>query len=281
MGPIGNLIVLTRRSILLAGASLATASQAQTGAMRLAVVPQFPALELHKAWWPLVESLQSSTGLKLELVLPGSIPAFEEGFLQGQWDLAFMNPYHAVMAHRAQGYKPLVRDDDALSGLLVVRADSSVRQVSELMDRNIAFPAPNAFGASLYMRALLTEKHGLRFTPQYLKTHSNAYRAVAAGTAIAAGGVRATFEAEPAELKAQLRVLFETPATPSHPLCAHPRVGEATHKQITQALLVMTKSEVGRKLLQAAQLERIVTADYRRDYAPLEGLGLDKYVQRS
>jgi phosphonate transport system substrate-binding protein len=281
LGPIGNLIVLTRRSILLAGASLATASQAQTGAMRLAVVPQFPALELHKAWWPLVESLQSSTGLKLELVLPGSIPAFEEGFLQGQWDLAFMNPYHAVMAHRAQGYKPLVRDDDALSGLLVVRADSSVRQVSELMDRNIAFPAPNAFGASLYMRALLTEKHGLRFTPQYLKTHSNAYRAVAAGTAIAAGGVRATFEAEPAELKAQLRVLFETPATPSHPLCAHPRVGEATHKQITQALLVMTKSEVGRKLLQAAQLERIVTADYRRDYAPLEGLGLDKYVQRS
>ncbi len=281
MGLIGTLIVLTRRSLLLASAALASAAQAQSGALRLAVVPQFPALELHKAWSPLVEALQSSTGLKLELVLPGSIPAFEEGFLQGQWDLAYMNPYHAVMAHRAQSYKPLVRDDDPLSGLLVVRADSPLRQVGELMDRSIAFPAPNAFGASLYMRALLTEKHGLRFTPQYLKTHSNAYRAVAAGTAIAAGGVKATLDAEPSELRAQLRVLFETPATPSHPLCAHPRVSEASHKQITQALLGLTKLETGRKLLQAAQLDRIVTADYRRDYAPLESLGLDKYVQRN
>lgn len=247
----------------------------------MAIVPQFPALELHKAWMPLVESLQSSTGLKLELVLPSSIPAFEEGFLQGQWDFAFMNPYHAVMAHRAQGYKPLVRDDDTLSGLLVVRADSLVRQVSDLADKTIAFPSPNAFGASLYMRALLTEKHGLRFTPQYLKTHSNSYRAVAAGTAVAAGGIRATFDAEPADLKAQLRVLFETPATPSHPLCAHPRLSEASLKQISQAMLGLTKSETGRKLLQGAQLDRIVAADYRRDYAPLEALGLDKYVQRN
>lgn len=273
--------MLTRRSLLLAGASLATAAHAQEAHLRLAIVPQFPAVELHKAWMPLVEVLQSSTGLKIELVLPSSIPAFEAGFLQGQWDLAYMNPYHAVMAHRAQSYKPLVRDDDALSGLLVVRADSPVRHVSELMDRGIAFPAPNAFGASLYMRALLTEKHGVRFTPQYLKTHSNAYRAVAAGTAIAAGGVKATFDAEPADLKSQLRVLFETPATPSHPLCAHPRVSTTQQQQVTQALLNLTKQEAGRRLLQATQLDRIVTADYRRDYAPLESLGLDKYVQRN
>ena len=99
----------------------------------LAVVPQFTPSEVHRTWTPIVEKLSSATGQQFEIKIYASIPKFEEAFLNGEIDLAFLNPYHAVMAKRAQGYIPLVRDDaNPLSGILVVQRDSPIKSIKEL-----------------------------------------------------------------------------------------------------------------------------------------------------
>lgn len=246
----------------------------------LSVVPQFPPVELHRSWSPVVERLQRETGLRFELRILAGIPAFEEDFLQGRSDFAYMNPYHAVMARRAQGYIPLVRDgSQQLAGILLVRQDSPYKSVRDLDGGDLAFPAPNAFGASLYMRALLAEEERIRFKANYVSTHTNVMRHVLLGQAAAGGAVGATFGKEPPEVRALLRVLYETPGVAPHPLSAHPRVPAKDREAVAAALLQLGQEAAAAPLLQAIQMPRPLRADYGRDYRPLERLKLEKYVQ--
>lgn len=240
-------------------------------------VPQFTPPQVFREWQPLLKRLTAETGITFKLKTYDSIPQFESAFLRGEIDFAYMNPYHAVMAKREQGYVPLVRDAKPLKGILLVRQDGP-RELAALNGQALGFPAPNAFGAALYMRALLIEEHGLNIQPRYLKTHSNVFRHVIAGETIAGGSVRAAFESEPQAVREQLRVLYETPPSAPHPLAAHPRVPAEKRERLTAALLGLLDSAEGRSLLKTVRLPNAERADYARDYAPLEKLKLDKYI---
>ncbi len=260
-------------------AGLAGVARAETATYTVEVVPQFQAAEINRVWEPLLEKVSQDAGVKLVLKFAKDIPSFEADFERGVPDLAYMNPYHGVMARRAQGYVPLVRDSQLLTGILVVRKDSPIQSVHELKGQSIAFPAPNAFGASLLLRARLTEQDKVAFTPFYAKTHTNAYRQVLTGKMPAAGGIRATLEKEPDEVRASLRVLTETPGVAPHPLAAHPRVPVAVQKAVARAFLKLAQDASVRALLNDIPMQEPVLADYARDYLPLERLNMSKYVE--
>lgn len=253
-------------------------ARSAAGELSVAVVPQFPAAETHRQWSPLLERLGRDTGLALKLKLQASIPKFEIELLAGLHDIVFMNPYHLLMALGSQAYLPLVRNAKPLTGILVVRRESPARQVQDLHGQRLAFPAPNAFGASLWMRALLSEHEHLAFETLYAQTHSNVYRHVIRGEAAAGGGVNTTFAQEREEVRADLRVIYETPGAASHPLCAHPRVPASVRAALTDALLALAKDADGRLLLEQVFPALPVRADLARDYRPLENFKLGKYM---
>ncbi|WJW74416.1 phosphate/phosphite/phosphonate ABC transporter substrate-binding protein [Thiohalobacter sp. IOR34] len=245
------------------------------------VVPQFTGTEIHRDWTPLLNSLSRMTGHQFRLKIYDSIPDFEEDFLRGDSDIAYMNPYHAVMAHRAQGYIPIIRDSASrLTGILLVRRDSPIHDIRQLQGTRIAFAAPNAFAVSLYMRALLARKEQLHIVPQYVGTHSNAYRQVLLGRVAACGGVYRTLNKERPEVRDNLRIIYRTPSTTTHPISVHPRVPEKARTDIQSALLELASQAKGQQLLNAVLLPQPVAADYRRDYQPLEELRLDNFVER-
>jgi phosphonate transport system substrate-binding protein len=244
----------------------------------LAVVPHLLPLAAHRDWTPIAEELGQALQTRVEVVPYRSIPQFEAAVMQGAADFAYMNPYHMLVANRKLGYLPLVRSSHPLTGILLVRQDSPVKNVRELDGQTLAFPAPNSFAASLYLRALLTQEQKIRFKPSYLDTHSEVFRHVIMGNAAAGGAIRFTFLREPVEVCAQLRVLYETPATPPHAFAVHPRVPAAVREQARRTLLAMGKQPALRDRLEAVQLSVPVAADLARDYQPLEKLGLDRYA---
>lgn len=264
---------------LIAAVSLCALAPARAASYTVAVVPQLAPAEVYARWTPLLERLAALTGLQFTLVAYKSIPNFEQAFTQGTPDFAYLNPYHVVMAHDSRGYIPLVHDAHSLSGILVVRRDAGIHDLRQLDGRTVAFPAPNAFGASLYMRALLHEQH-VDVRPEYIGSHDNVYRAVARGDVVAGGGVAETLAREPAGLQQALTVLFSTPATAPHALAAAPRVPEADRIKVRDALLAMEHDSQGEALLSAAGIPHPVAADYRRDYLPLARLHLEGYVVR-
>ncbi len=277
---------------LLTFVAVALASAAATGtecfgnrkaaqSYRVDVVPQVAPATLFSHWAPVLEEIGKITGLCLELRIAPSIPAFEQELLAGRPDFAFVNPYHLMMARRAQSYVPLVRDSKVqLSGLLLVRNDSDISELRQLDGKKLAFPAPNAFAASLLIRAELAAK-GIRIEPVYVKTHANVFRAIAIGDVPAGGAVNNTMDRESAGLRSRLRVIHETASYAPHPFIAHTRVPRALRDKLAQAFIQLAASAAGQKMLDDIQMPRPVIADYTQDYAPLERLQLDKLVAGS
>jgi phosphonate transport system substrate-binding protein len=245
----------------------------------VSVVPQFPAPELARAWLPILERLGQQVGAKFELKVARDIPGFEQELRLGRADFVYLNPFHQVRARRAQGYVPLVRDQELLTGILVVRRGDPIQDRKALAGQAVAFPAPNAFGASLLIRAQLDEVDRIRIEPSYARTHTNAYRQTLAGKTAASGGLRATLEREPAEVQAGLRILYETPGSPPHPLSAHPRVPQALQDRVQAAWLQLAKDPALQAQFAAIPMPSPVKADHARDYAPLERLKLDRYAE--
>jgi phosphonate transport system substrate-binding protein len=255
------------------------AAAAGAGAYTVAVVPQFPPTDIKRDWGPFVDRLSRDTGMKLEMKFYKSIPEFEQEIIEGVPDIVYMNPYHEVMAKKAQGYIPLIRDgENRLVGILVVDKDSGFRTVKDLNNQTIVFPSPNAFAASLYMRALLAKREHVRFTPKYVITHSNVFQHVILGMAAAGGGANTTLNKEPPELRKELRVIYETPAVAPHPIAAHPRVPASVRKTLRDAILKLAEDSGTRPLLKAVGIPKPVIAQYARDYQPLEPLDLGRFA---
>ena len=244
------------------------------------LVPRLVDTELFRDWAPFLERLGTESQVCFELHIPASIPSFEKALLSGTPDFAYMNPFHLVMVGKSPGYVPLVRDDkEKLTGLLVVRKDSPIRQLSQLQGGTVAFPAPNAYAASLLIRAALDKSH-IAIEPDYVGSHSNVFRAVALGQAAAGGASSTALEQEPEALRAVLRVLYITPAYNSHPFTASQRVPEVVRQRVTGAFLHLMADASGRALLRAIQMSTPVRADYERDYRELEQLGLMRFVRQ-
>jgi len=244
---------------------------------RVGVVPQLPPRQTITAWKPVLTAVGQRSGQCFELVVAGTIPAFEQQLRSGSLDFAFLNPYHQLLANQWQGFVPLVRDRKGLEGLLMVRRDSPISRISELQGAVVAFPSPNSFAASLLPRALLA-RDGITISPSYVKTHSNAYRSVVLGSSKAGGGVNNTLLRERPEVKQQLRVLWRTPVFPAHPFSAARRVPMAIQAKVRAAFLQLASNPEGRTLLEAAQMPNPVPADHSRDYVPLNRLGLGRFA---
>ena len=246
---------------------------------KIGVVPQWGAVRLAEIWQPLVTYLSDETGLNLKLEPTFSIPNFEKGFGEGDYDFAYMNPYHFVCAQRDQGYIPLVRDHNKqLTGILVAANGSKIKTVEDLEGQRIDFPSPNALGASLYMRTLLAREFNIKFEPKFVQTHESVYRNVISGKADAGGGVHRTLAAQAPELQERLRVIYETPGVAPHPIAYHPRVPEEAVAKVKAAIIEMTKSEEGKKLLAGIPMTNPRPAK-KEDYQPLNDLKLDEFYQ--
>lgn len=256
-------------------------SAAQAGPeYRFGVVPQFEPRKLSAIWTPILEALEKRTGFKLVMVGSTRIPEFEGEFEAGRYDFAYMNPYHSVMAAKTQKYEPLVRDGgQTLFGILVTAKDGPVGSIADLADKNIAFPAPNAIGASLLIRADLERQHKIVFTPYWAQTHTSAYLNAALGKVAAAGGVMATLQQQPQGVRDKLKIIYETRRVAPHPVMAHPRVPTADREKLRQAFLDLGASEEGQALLAKVPIRKVVAAS-TSDYREISGWGLEHYYVR-
>jgi len=242
------------------------------------VVPQHTAAKIYTTWSPLLQRVGQEAGLCFELRVAPTIPEFEQRLLKGEPEFVFLNPYHAVLAHQRKKYQPLLADsEDLLTGILVVRADSPIKSLNELKGNNISLPAPNAFAASLLIRAEMA-KRKIDINPVFVKTHSNVYRSVIGKDAVAGGGVNYTLDNEVPEVRQQLRVLFETSAYTPHPVATHPSVPAAVRDRFLKATLKLTQDEEGRKLLDGINLSKPQAVTYAKHYKPLESLQLEKFL---
>jgi phosphonate transport system substrate-binding protein len=240
------------------------------------IVPQYDQRQMFATWKPVLNELEKRTGLSFRLVPTPTIPAFEKEFLKGTYDFVYLNPYHLLKANKSAGYLPIIRDRNDLRGILVVRKDSPIKSPSELKGKTIVFPAPNSMGASLLMRADLSNLFHIHFTPLYVTSHDSVYLHVAKGLAEAGGGVEKTLKEQEGVIKDSLKILYETRPMPSHPVASHPRVAESVSEKVRRAFIEMEATPNGRELLAKIPMNHPVAAQLK-EYAPMTKWGLDAF----
>jgi phosphonate transport system substrate-binding protein len=242
------------------------------------VSPQFEQRKLYAIWKPIIDELQKRTSLSFTLVTTLKIQDFEKEFAKGSFDFVYVNPYHIVQARKSPGYLPLVSDKAPLRGILVVKKDGPVRTLGDLNNKVVAFPSPNALGASLMMRADLEQVHHLTVIPLYVKTHSSVYLHVAKGLTPAGGGVEKTLHEQDADIRDSLRVLYTTRGMPSHPVAAHPRVKKQDAEKVRRAFLAMGSDPAGRELLSNVPMQGVMAVTMS-EYLVMADWGLERYWQ--
>ncbi|MBX2854446.1 MAG: phosphate/phosphite/phosphonate ABC transporter substrate-binding protein [Rhodobacteraceae bacterium] len=226
--------------VIFGASSISTADETpQT--LTFGIVPQQSASRLAKMWGPFLAEISTRTGAKIEFRTTKDIPTFEACLAAGAYDIAYMNPMHYTIFSEESGYQAIARQEKKkLRGLLVVRGNSGIDDMTALDGAKIAFPSPGAFGASILNRASLT-RMGVGFTPSYVKSHDSVYRAVAAGLLPAGGGVLRTFNSVAPEIREKLQILYKTDAFTPHAIAARDAVPNDMIQAMQTAFLSVAK----------------------------------------
>lgn len=208
------------------------------------VVPQQSPIDLIKDWQPIITYLENATGEKIILKVERSIPEFEKVLYSGGYDIAYMNPYHYVVAHKRQGYEAQVRDEKNLVGILVIRKNSGINDVSMLKGKAFLFPAPDAFAATLLTKYELLKKYGIDVNKEkkyrYVNSHDSVYKGIARNIGDVGGGIERTLQnLDDKDTRESLSIIYKTKSYPSHPFAFIPSMPEKLKVKITKAILEM------------------------------------------
>ena len=227
-------------------------------ALTFGVVPQQSPLILIKSWAPVIEYLEKETGEKIELKIQNSIPKFEEVLYSGGYDIAYMNPYHYIVANEKKAYKAKLRADENLVGILVVNKNSTINNITDVKGKKFLFASANAFAATLLTKYELSKKYNINIEKNeqftYVNSHDSVYKGVARGVGDIGGGIERTFNAlEDNEAKESLRILYKTQSYPSHPIAFNSSVSEDVQKKFINALMHMPKN-----LIEDLSMEHII-----------------------
>ncbi len=117
---------------------------------------------LHRVYGPLTTYLGSKIpGVRFRLEAAKDYEAFEQRLAAGAVDFALTNPYQTIQAVD-RNYVVFAKetDDDAFRGIILIRRDSGIAELEDLVGKTISYPAPTAVAATMMVQYFF-QTHGL------------------------------------------------------------------------------------------------------------------------
>jgi phosphonate transport system substrate-binding protein len=247
-------VLITLLSLL---ANPATADEIYT----FGIGPQTSASRTAKDWTPIIKYLEEHTGKKFRFATARSSQQFSLRVAEAKYDFAYLDPTDYIKYQGQDRYNAIARARNLkLKAIVVVRKDSSIEKLDELVNKELAVP-DKAFAADTLARAALHENGiAVKITP--LAAYDAVYRAVAQGRYSAGGGVLRTFNSTASEYREQLRVLWTSEGYTPQAFAAHARVPKEVVQAVQEALIDMDQDPIAKKYLKVIAPEGL---DYARD----------------
>jgi phosphonate transport system substrate-binding protein len=238
----------------------------------LAIHPLHNPARLFEVYGPLVDHLNRQIPAHtFALEASRNYEEFERKLSLRQVAFALPNPYQTLKAME-HGYHVIAKmgDDAQFRGLLLVRRDAGITQVSDLRGRKVAYPAATALAATLLPQAFL-HSQGLDVNRDienlYVGSQESSILNVYLGRVAAAATWTQPWQAfqktHPAQAS-ELVVQWETAPLINNSVVARDDVPAATADQVAQELANLHTTPAGRALLAAMELTRFERADDAR-----------------
>jgi len=225
------------------------------------IVPQQSAKKLARVWTPVLQHLSQESGMEIKFATAKDIPTFEKRLADGEYDFAYMNPYHFTVFNNQPGYKAMAHQSEKrIKGIVVVRKDSNAQNLNALDGQRMAFPSPAAFAATILPSANMA-KMGIDVDAKYVSSHDSVYMAVSRGLLPAGGGIVRTFNKTDPAVRDTLRILWTSSGYTPHAFAAHPAISDVEREKLTKALVSIADTEQGRELLASLGFKNIQRAE--------------------
>jgi phosphonate transport system substrate-binding protein len=221
---------------------------AQEPSYSFGVVSQRSAVLTAQYWNPILRYVSRHSGVPLQIKLAKT--GGEHAAMIRRGEFAFLYSNHNFIAENdVVGYRVFARPvDAAIRGQLIVLADSPIRSVAELQNRNVAFPSTAAFvGYHVPMDAL--RRAGIDVKAQFAGNQEGAMAQLISGRAQAAGVNSQVAKHFASRQKAEFRVLWSSEEYLPIPISAHPSVPKEKVAAVRAALLHMADDPAGLKIL--------------------------------
>ncbi|MDA8390928.1 MAG: phosphate/phosphite/phosphonate ABC transporter substrate-binding protein [Gammaproteobacteria bacterium] len=255
--------------------ALASCAAATARPLRFGVLPLQNPVSLARMFIPLCARL---THVLHRPVIFATAPDFARFMTRanaGLYDIIFLNPF---LYRHVRGYRAVVRIKGLpFIGIVIVRRGSPIRTLTPktLTGRTIAFPDRRALAATLMVKEYLRRQgvvvHRI-MRPLYLRNQDSVILAVARGLADLGGTWPWSLDQEPRALQAKIRIIARTPAGPEMPIAVRDTLPPATVLAIRRALVGLSDSPAGRKVLSGLHMPAGFVAASPGEYAHIRHL---------
>lgn len=234
---------------LLFGTSLV---RAELPPLSFGVFPNLSARQVVEIYRPLAQALEKSLNRQVVVYSARDFRTFAQRTSKGEYDILLTAPHLAWLARQDAGYRPLLKYATPTHGLLVVHKDSPILQPEALRGKTMA----RADALAVTVLATQTElaARGLRAGVDYqlrdAGTHNNAVMQVINKRVDAAALGLHPYRLLAPDLRAQLRILIESPPVSSLMILTHPRLRDSDAQTIRQALIAFAASPEGRAFME-------------------------------
>ncbi|WP_371324165.1 phosphate/phosphite/phosphonate ABC transporter substrate-binding protein [Dechloromonas sp. ZY10] len=202
-------------------------------------------------WNPIFRYLSEQTGLRFQLRMGANVQATNAMMQAGEFDLLFSN--HNFRPEYDGTYRVIARWGNApIFGVIAVRDDSPLRQLSELEGRRVAYPSVHALVAYAVPKQAL-RKAGIHEV-EVMAANQEGGLAQLDSRQVDAVAVNSRYLSQYAARKGlRYRELYTSGPYPDLAVSVHPRVPRDKVVAIQQALLKMRQDPTAAALLEANQ----------------------------
>ena len=260
---------------LIAAATWAPVIQAAEDPLIMGVFPRRNAAETGRLFTPMAVYLGERLGREVKLVTFKNFDSFWQAVTDRQFDIVHYNQYHYIRS--AKTYKVIAHTQEfgknAVAGVLFVRKDSGITEVSQLRGRTVIFGGGKDAMLSYIAPRFLLMQAGLKegdFKTEIAVNPQNALVALYYKQADAAGGGEVVLD-QPVIKNAvdvrELRILAATEPLLFLPWAVKRSMPSKLADSIQSVLLDLENSDAGKQVLKSAIMTGLGNA-VDRDYDP-------------
>lgn len=220
--------------------------------------PLLNSKKLFEVYQPLVDRINNSLkDAKIKLESSKNYAAFNKKMQAGHFDFALPNPYQTITSLK-YGYDVFGKmgDDQNFRGIILVRKDSKINEVKDLIGKIVSYPAPTALAATMMPQYYL-QTHGIDInkdiTNKYVGTHASAIMNVYLGNSSASAtwplAWRAYTKDHP-EIAKDVEIKWQTEQLINNGLIVKKGTPKGVKKVFAEVTFTLQNSEDGRKILE-------------------------------
>lgn len=237
-----------------------------------AIHPLHNPQRLFKIYSPLIDYIDRNiSGVTFRLEASRNYAEFDKKLYTKTPDFALPNPYQTLNSlHHDFHVIAKMGDDHKFTGIILVRRDSDIKQVSDLKGKKVSYPAPTALAATIMPQYYL-HTHGLDVNHDidnvYVGSQESSIMNVYLGD-VAAGTTWPlpweAFQQNQPDKARELEVKWETEPMVNNGVVARNDVPEEVVQQVAELLNTLHTTEEGRIILARMPLSRFELANNQR-----------------